>query len=55
MPRMAAFSPQRAEEIRRLLPGATLDVEKRKALAAVLDAALQVGKVALKGVVKRTA
>ena len=52
--RMVAFSPEEADEIRRLLQGATLDAEKRKDLAAILDAAVQVSKVVLKVAVKLT-
>jgi hypothetical protein len=52
--RMVAFSQEEADEIRGLLQGATLDAEKRKDLAAVLDAAVQVSKAVLKVAVKLT-
>jgi hypothetical protein len=52
--RMVAFAPEEAEEIRLLLQGATLDAEKRKNLAAVLNAAVQVSKAVLKVAVKLT-
>jgi hypothetical protein len=52
--RMVAFSPEEADEIRHLLQGAALDAEKRRDLAAVLDAAVQVSKAVLKVAVKLT-
>ncbi len=48
MSRMAAFNPERAEEIRGRVRGAALDGQKPEGLAAVLDANMQASKVALK-------
>jgi len=53
--RMVSFSPEEADEIRGLLRGAVLDAQKRKDLAAVLEAAVRVSKAVLKVAVKLAA
>lgn len=52
---IVTFTPEEANEIRSLLQSATLDAQNRENLAAILDAAVQISKVALKMAVKLAA